>query len=175
MAVLGEEERELGVALVELGAGVTNVSLWAGGLLVGLKSIPFGAADITDDIAAAFATKRAQAERLKCRYGSATPSPKDNHEMIEVAPREADGQGADTARITRAALIAVIRSRLEQIMGEVGSALTELGFTGPIGRQVVLTGGGAELKGIADYAQAALGRVVRVGRPKRGQWLARTA
>ena len=166
MAVLGEEERELGVALVELGAGVTNVSLWAGGLLVGLKSIPFGAADITDDIASAFATRRAQAERLKCRYGSATPSPKDNHEMIEVSPREADGQGADMPRITRAALIAVIRSRLEQIMGEVGAALTELGFTGPIGRQVVLTGGGAELKGMADYAQAALGRVVRVGRPK---------
>src|SRR3546814_4191121 len=51
-------------------------------------------------------------------------------------------------------------------MGEIGKALKELGFIGPVGRQVVLTGGGAELKGIADYAQSALGRAVRIGRPR---------
>jgi cell division protein FtsA len=51
-------------------------------------------------------------------------------------------------------------------MGEIASALKELGFSGPFGRQVVLTGGGSELKGIADYAQGVLGRAVRVGRPK---------
>ena len=51
-------------------------------------------------------------------------------------------------------------------MGEVNKALDEMGFHSPVGRQVVLTGGGAELKGIADYAQTALGRAVRIGRPK---------
>src|SRR3546814_12145168 len=51
-------------------------------------------------------------------------------------------------------------------MGEIGKALKEWGFIGPVGRQVVLTGGGAELKGIADYAQRALGRAVRIGRPR---------
>ena len=166
MACLSEEERELGVALIELGAGVTNVSLFAGGLLVGLASIPFGAADITDDIASAFGTRRNQAERMKCFYGSATTSPRDNHDMIEVAPISAEEDGGENARITRAALIAVIRQRLEHLMGEIGKALKELGFTGPIGRQVVLTGGGAELKGIADYAQGVLGRSVRVGRAR---------
>lgn len=166
MACLSEEERELGVALVELGAGVTNVSLFAGGLLVGLASIPMGAADITDDIASAFGTRRAQAERLKCFHGSATPSPRDNHDMIEVAPMSgADGSG-DPQRVTRAQLISVIRLRLEHWMGGVAQALKELGFTGPVGRQVVLTGGGAELKGIADYAQGLLGRSVRIGRPR---------
>jgi cell division protein FtsA len=149
-----------------MGAGVTNVSLFAGGVLVGLASIPFGAADITDDIASAFGTRRNQAERLKCFFGSATPSPKDNHDMIEVAPLSTDEEPGESARITRAALIAVIRQRLEHLMGEISKALKDLGFSGPVGRQVVLTGGGAELKGIADYAQGTLGRAVRIGRPR---------
>jgi cell division protein FtsA len=166
MACLSDEERELGVALVEVGAGVTNVSLFAGGLLVGLTSIPFGSADITDDIASAFGTRRSQAERMKCFFGSATASPRDNHDMIEVAPLSTDEEPGETARITRAALIAVIRQRLEHLTGEIGKALKELGFTGPVGRQVVLTGGGAELKGLADYVQGALGRAVRIGRPR---------
>src|SRR3546814_12975198 len=90
-------ERELGVALVELGAGVTNVALFARGMLVGLSSIPMGAADITDDIAAAFSTRREHAERLKCFYGPATNTPRDKHEIIELKPlSEADG--AEPAR-----------------------------------------------------------------------------
>ncbi len=166
MACLSEEERELGVALVELGAGVTNVSLFAGGMLVGLCPIPFGAADITDDIASAFGTRREQAERMKCFYGSATASPRDNHDMIEVAPMSADDEAGEGHRITRAQLIAVIRQRLEHLAGEIGKALKELGFSGPVGRQVVLTGGGADLRGMADFAQSALGRAVRIGRPR---------
>jgi len=164
-ACLSREERELGVALVEMGAEVTNVSLFAGGMLVGLKTLPYGAADITDDIASSFGLRRAQAERIKCFYGSATTSPRDNHDVINqdldnnVEVNEEDG------RITRAQLIAVIRQRLDHLIGEIGRSLKELGFTGPVGRQVVLTGGGAELKGIADYAQSALGRTVRIGRP----------
>ena len=165
LACLSEEERELGVALVEMGAGITNVSLFAGGMLVGLTSIPMGSADITDDIASAFGTRRQQAERMKCFHGSANASPRDNHEMIPLI-----GLGEEEARdgnqITKAQLIGVIRQRLEHQMGEIRLALARLKFEGPVGRQVVLTGGGAELKGVADYAQAALGRSVRIGRPR---------
>ena len=166
MACLSEEERELGVALVELGAGVTNVSLFAGGLLVGLASLPIGAAEITDDIASSFGTSRAQAERMKCFHGSAQQSPRDNHEMIEVPPLAGAPDGVEPARITRGRLIAVIRQRLDSWFAGIEGALKELGFTGPIARQLVLTGGGAELKGIADYAQGVLGRAVRIGRPR---------
>ncbi|AVZ42102.2 cell division protein FtsA [Zymomonas mobilis subsp. mobilis ZM4 = ATCC 31821] len=165
MSCLFAEERELGVALVELGAGVTNVSLFAGGLLVGLTSIPMGASDITDDIAAAFGTRRSDAERLKCFYGSAQSSPRDNHEMIDVAPIANDEDVIDPQRISRAQLIGVIRKRLDHWMDHIADALKSLGYNGPVGRQVVLTGGGAELKGIADYAQGVLGRSVRIGRP----------
>jgi len=164
-ACLSREERELGVALVEMGAEVTNVSLFAGGMLVGLTTLPYGAADITDDIASSFGLRRAQAERIKCFYGSATTSPRDNHDVINLDLDKGTENTEEEGRITRAQLIAVIRQRLDHLIGEIGRSLKELGFTGPVGRQVVLTGGGAELKGIADYAQSALGRTVRIGRP----------
>ncbi len=86
--------------------------------------------------------------------------------MIDVAPISAEDGAGEGTRITRAQLIAVIRQRLDHLMNEVQKALVELKFEGPVGRQVVLTGGGAELKGIADYAQQALGRSVRIGRPR---------
>jgi cell division protein FtsA len=165
LACLSEEERELGVALVEIGAGVTNVSVYKNGVLTGLSSIACGSADITDDIASAFGTRRGQAERMKCYYGSANMTPRDNHEMIDVAPVASDEE-AEGSRITRAQLIAVIRQRLDRLMVEIARELTKLHFDDPAGRQIVLTGGGAELKGIADYAQQALGRSVRVGRPR---------
>src|SRR3546814_13940583 len=83
-----------------------------------------------------------------------------------IAPMSSDGQSVEGGRITRAQLVSIICQRLDHLMGELGKALNELGFIGPVGRQVVLTGGGAELKGIAAYAQSALGRAVRIGRPR---------
>ena len=165
VACLTEEERDIGVALVELGAEVTNVSLHAGGMLVGLRSIAIGARDITDDIACAFGIQRRDAERLKSFYGSAMTSPRDNHEMIDARPVGGE-EGGEPMRLTRAQLMTVIRARIETLTSEIEAALKELGFTGPVGRQVVLTGGGAELKNIADYMQGVLGRAVRVGRPR---------
>lgn len=162
-SVLGAEERELGVAVVEIGAGVTTVAVHGGGMLVALSSIPMGAGDITADIAASFGTRRAIAERLKTLSGAAISSPRDNHEMLEVPPLVEDGQ--ESRRVSRAELIAVIAARLDLLFAEVDDVLKSIGFIGPAGRQVVLTGGGAELRGIADYAQGILSRNVRVGRP----------
>lgn len=166
LSCLSDEERDLGVALVELGAGVTNVSLHIGGMLVGLRSIPIGAADITDDIASAFGIRRSQAERMKCFYGSAMQSRRDFRETIEIAPVAGGLDKPEPRKVTRAELVGVICERLGRIMSEVSKALNDMGFSQPVGRQVVLTGGGAELKGIADYAQTALGRAVRIGKPK---------
>ena len=165
VACLTEEEREIGVALIELGADVTNVSLHLGGMLVGLRSIELGARDITDDIACAFGIQRRDAERLKTFYGSAMTSPRDNHEMIDARSVGSDNH-AEPLRLTRAQLMTVIRARIETLTGEIELALKALGFTGPVGRQVVVTGGGSELKNIADYMQGVLGRAVRVGRPR---------
>jgi len=170
-ACLTAEERDLGVALVEFGADVTNVSVHAGGMLLGLASIPLGSADITDAIASHFGIRRFQAERLKCVNGSALASPADHRELIAVngPGEEATGPLARHAdehnRIPRAELVSVITGQLGRIMEDVNRALKSLGFTGQRGQQVVFTGGGAELVGLADYAQAALGKPVRIGRP----------
>jgi len=171
-ACLSPEERDLGVALIEFGAEVTNVSVYAAGMLLGLVTIPMGSGDITDAVASAFGIRRFQAERLKCVHGSAIASPSDHREMIPVnAPGdEATGPLArhadDKNRIPRAELISVITTQLGHLMEEVSRALKALGFTGQRGQQIVLTGGGAELAGLADYAQAALGKPVRIGRPQ---------
>jgi cell division protein FtsA len=92
-------------------------------------------------------------------------SPRDNHEMIDASQIGAE-EGAEPTRITRAQLMMVIRQQVEGLTAQIEAALKALGFTGPVGRQVVLTGGGAELKNIADYMQGVLGRAVRVGRPR---------
>ena len=169
-ACLSPEEREMGVALVEVGGEVTNVAVFAGGMLVGLQAIATGSADITDALASAFGVRRFQAERLKCVSGSAIASPSDHREMIPVGGpgEEASGPPARHAdeknRIPRAELVSVITAQLGRLGEDVSKALKTLGFTGQRGQQVVLTGGGAELVGLADYMQAALGRPVRIGR-----------
>ena len=170
-ACLTPEERELGTALIEIGGEVTTVSLYAGGMQLGLKAIPFGSADITDAIASSFGIRRFQAERLKCVAGSAIASPTDHREMIPVnGPGDASGDAAargadDKNRIPRAELVSVVTEQLARLTDEIGKALKTMGFSGSRGSQVVLTGGGAELAGIAEFAQAALGRPVRIGKP----------
>ncbi len=186
-ACLTEEDRELGVALIELGAQVTHVSVHAGGMLTRLATVARGSADITDAIASAFGIRASQAERLKCVSGSAVASPADNREMIPLAgpgdsregeaagpppaaPSRSSARGAEaTGRIPRAELVSVITAELDLLMGDVARALETMGFAirtkRARGRQVVLTGGGAELAGLADYAQGVLGAPVRIGRP----------
>ncbi|WP_341711660.1 cell division protein FtsA [Erythrobacter sp.] len=169
-ACLSTEERDLGVAVVEIGAQVTNVSVHAAGMLLGLRSIPVGSNDITDAIASSLGIRRSQAERLKCVSGSAIATPTDHREMVPVnAPGEEPGgrlaRGADEHdRIPRAELVAIVTDRLGVMSSEVGKALKALGFGGSQGGQVVLTGGGAELHGIAEFMQGALGRPVRIGK-----------
>ncbi len=165
LAVLAREERELGVALVEIGAGVTNIAVHMMGQLVGVASVPMGAGDITNDIASAFATRRSHAERLKTLYGAAITAQKDNHDLIEIPPIS-DEEGVEVARVPRAQIIAVVRHRLDLLFGEVALRLPQLGFAGPQARQIVLTGGGAEIKSIADFAQGLLGKNVRIGKPR---------
>ena len=161
------------------GADVTNVAVFAGGMLLGLRAVPMGSADITDAIASSFGIRRSQAERLKCVAGSAVASPADHRELIPVnGPGEgSDGQdqgvpaaplarGADDKnRIVRAELVGVVTQQLAILAGEIGKALKGMGFSGTRAGQVVLTGGGAELAGMADFMQGALGQPVRLGRP----------
>jgi cell division protein FtsA len=162
MAAVTAEQRDLGVAVVDIGAALTNIGLFAGGMLVGMATLPIGGDAITDDIASEFSTRRSTAERLKCFHGSAISSPRDHQDQIDldIAPGE-----TTPAKITRAQLNAVIRKRLDHMVPQIGATLKAMGYADPVARQVVLVGGGAELKGMADYVQSVLGGAARIGRP----------
>ena len=164
LSTLTQEQRELGVALVDIGASLTNIGLFAGGMLVGIATISSGGNDITDDIASSFGTRRSHAERLKCFYGSAISSPRDHQDQLDLVANSPD-DSEERPKITRAQLNAVIRARLDHFVPEIGRVLGQMGAKGPANRQVVLTGGGAELKGMADYVQGVLGGTTRVARP----------
>lgn len=170
-ACLTAEERDLGVALVEIGGQVTNVSVHAGGMLLGLRTIQFGSDDITDAIASALGIRRFQAERLKCVSGSAVTSVTDHRELVPVNGPGDEGKGPmargadDKNRIPRSELVAIISAQMSQFTDELNRTLKAMGFSNQRGGQIVLTGGGAELTGIADFAQSALGCSVRVGKP----------
>lgn len=173
-ACLSEEERDLGIALVEIGGDITNVSVFAAGMMVGLRSIDMGSGDITDAIARSLGIRVSQAERLKCIAGSAIASPSDHRELIPVhGPNDGGDEneelplarGGDANNsITRAQLVSIVTQRLDQLSQAIGKALKELGYSGPAGGRIVLTGGGAELAGLPEFMQGALGTNVRLGK-----------
>lgn len=165
LACLTDEQRDIGTALIDIGASLTNIGLFAGGMLVGVATLSAGGGDITDDIASQFGTRRSQAERLKCFYGSAISSPRDHQDQLDIGTADED-HGGERPKITRAQLNAVIRARLDHFVPQIGEVLKQLGDGGPGNRQVVLTGGSSELKGMADYVQGVLGGSARVGRPR---------
>lgn len=165
LAVLDEEERDIGVALIDIGAGMTSIAVHKFGIAVGVATVPMGSADITDDIAAAFDTKRSNAERLKTFDGAAVATIRDQTDPVLIPPSVEDGS-VEGRKVTRAQLVSVIRTRLDMLFGEIGKALSSLGFVGPQARRIVLTGGGSDLRAIADYAGSYLGCNVRIGRPR---------
>lgn len=163
LSSLSDEQRDIGVALVDIGASLTNVGLFAGGALIGIATLPAGGNDITDDIASEFGIRRSQAERLKCFYGSAMSSPRDHQDQLDVGG--GDDNDGQRPKITRAQLNAVIRKRLDHFVPQIGKMLEQLGDGGPTRRQVVITGGTSELRGMADYVQSVLGGTARLARP----------
>jgi cell division protein FtsA len=165
LASLVEDEQELGAACVDLGAGVTGISVFLRRQLIYLDAARVGGHHVTRDIAEAFSLETGLAERLKTVQGGVVATGLDDREMI---PAPAIGQPEQQDRlITRAALIGVIRPRVEEILEEVRMLLDQAGFQSLPSRRIVLTGGGAQLPGMEDVARRVLGQRVRVGRPLR--------
>ena len=161
-AALTPEERELGTALIEIGGDVTNVAVLRNGMVQAMRAIPLGSGDITDAIASTFGIRRQHAQRLKCVSGSALASPSDHREQVPVDP---DGDPR-AGSVNRADLVAVITEQLGRLTDEIGKSLKAMDFAGAKGGPAVLTGGGAELAGCAEFVQNALGRPVRIGKPQ---------
>lgn len=163
LAVLSDEEKEIGATVIDLGAGTTAAALFMGGGLVHLGLFPIGGNAITRDIAQGLSAAPATAERLKTLNGAAFRSPKDELERL-IVPIAGEEEEANI-QIPRADLIAIIVPRLEEILERAGTLLEEDARFLAATRRIVLCGGGSELQGIKEKATALLGGNVRLGKP----------
>jgi len=161
LAVLTEDEREVGVALIDLGAASTELALFRDGKTRLLASVPWGGAAVTNDLVRGLSIPFAEAERAKERHGAAFAPLVDPHETVEV-PGPAPGS---TRQIPRELLAHIIEQRVDEILGLVAREIEQAGEGHELGAGVVLTGGGAALPGVVELAQRVFGAPARVGVP----------
>ncbi|MBS9720915.1 cell division protein FtsA [Tianweitania sp. BSSL-BM11] len=164
LSALVDDEGEMGAACIDIGAGTTSMSVFFSGKMVYASSIPIGGAHVTMDLARGLSTAMDDAERMKVMHGTVMPAAGDDRDLVTVQPigSEADDGGM---QVPRAAMNRIIRARVEETLEIVRDRLNQSGSGHLAGKRVVLTGGGAQLQGLAEAARRILGRNVRVGRP----------
>ncbi len=161
-SVLSEDEKELGVAVVDIGGGTTDIAIFSGGALVHTAVLSVGGNHLTNDIAVGLRTPMAEAERIKQRYGCAMTSRVSPEETIEVP-----SVGGRPPRIlSRQILSEIIEPRVEEIFAFVGREIRNSGYEDLIASGVVITGGTTILEHMPELAEEVLGTPVRRGLPK---------
>lgn len=165
LSVLEDDEKQLGVTVIDMGGGVTSFSVFAGGKNIYTDAVPVGGAHVTNDIARGLSTSLTNAERLKTLHGSAIASARDDQVMVDVPPLgEEDMDEVNT--MPRSMLVGVIRPRVEEIFEMIRSKIEISGASSYAGKRVVLTGGASQLLGVREMASSILGKQVRLGRPR---------
>ncbi|MCC6350629.1 MAG: cell division protein FtsA [Candidatus Eisenbacteria bacterium] len=161
-AVLDDDERALGVVLLDIGGGTTDVAVFHEGSIRHTAIIPYGGASVTSDIAIGLRTPIDKAETLKLQYGSALASLVPAEELLAVA-----GVGGRTDReISRHVLASMIEPRMEEIFALANKEVRKNHFAALLGGGVVLTGGTSLLPGIAELAEQVFEMPVRLGTPR---------
>ena len=160
-AVLTEDERELGVALVDIGGGTTDIAIFAGGAIRHTAVIPIAGDQITNDIAMALRTPTRDAEEIKCRHGVAKQTLVDPSAGFEV-PWLGD---RGPRMLSQQSLAAVIEPRVEELFSLVAQVIRESGFEELLSGGVVLTGGSAQLPGMIELGEDVFLKQVRVAKP----------
>jgi cell division protein FtsA len=160
-AALTPEEKELGVGLIDIGDGVTDLVVYQLGTVKHTAVVPVGGGHVTKDIAAGLRTPLREAERLKTRHGSAWAQAVNDDETIEVC--DVGGRGSRLVR--RRALGRIIEPRLEEILTLAADEMARAGCDAHPASGIVLTGGTAILEGVVDVAERVFGTPVRVGSP----------
>lgn len=171
LATLVEDEKDLGVTVIDMGGGTTSIAVFFDGQVVFTDSVAIGGNHVTSDIARGLSTPLAHAERMKTLYGSALTSPSDERELINVPQIGEDGSGTSN-QVAKSILVGIIQPRLEETFELVRARLEASGFDKLAGRRVVMTGGAAQLTGARELAQLVLDKQVRMGRPIRISGLA---
>ena len=163
-AVLTEDEKEVGVAMVEIGGGTTDVAVFTEGKLQHIQILPFGGITVTTDLARGLSIPFAEAERAKERYGAAVAALVDPDEHVEL-PGPGPGQ---TREVSRELIAHIIEQRLDEMLGLVSDELGAAGVGGRLGAGIVLTGGGCALPGILELAGQVFTAPARIGMPGEG-------
>jgi len=160
-AVLSEDEKEIGVAVIDIGGGTTDVLLYVDGGIAHASIIPVGGNNITSDIAAGLRTPMGEAERLKRNFGCALGRMVADEEEIEVP-----GVGGHPPRkAPRRVLSDIIEPRVEEIFALVRKRIEDTGMLEQLSAGAVLTGGAVLLEGMSEFAEEILGMPVRIGYP----------
>jgi len=160
-AVLTEDEKELGCALVDIGGGTTDIAVFFQGSIRSCSVLPIGGNHITSDIAIGIRTPLAEAEEIKRDFGHACPEQASSDDSIEVA-----GIGSPERRaVSKKTLSLIVHARMDETLGLVQKELAAAGVVEGLAAGVVLTGGTALLKGIDALAKEKLGMPARVGFP----------
>jgi cell division protein FtsA len=161
LAVLTEDEKELGVALVEMGAGTTDIAVFHEGKIRHLGTVPFGGNNVTSDIVHGLGVTQADAERIKERYGCAFEPLVDPQDIIQLPSTVAQGE----RQIPRELLAHIIHQRMDEIFDLVHNDIADAGYAGKLSGGIVLTGGAAAMEGAGELAANVFGTGVRVGSP----------
>jgi cell division protein FtsA len=162
LAVLTDDEKELGVALVEMGAGTTDLAIFHEGKIRHLGTIAFGGNMVTSDIVHGLGVTQADAERLKERYGCAyEPLVRETNERISLPSTVAQGD----RQVPRELLSHIIHQRMDEVFNLVQRDIETAGYSGRLSAGVVLTGGAAAILGAQELATDVFGTGVRVGSP----------
>jgi cell division protein FtsA len=162
LAVLTEEEKELGVGLIEMGAGSTDVAVFHEGKIRHLAAITYGGNNVTNDIVHGLGLTQADAERVKERHGCAYEPMVDRADMIALPSTAAQGD----RQISRDLLAHIIHQRMDEIFDLVLRDIQSSGYLGKMSAGVVLTGGAATLPGMGELAADLFGTAVRVAVPR---------
>ena len=160
-AVLSADEKELGVLLVEIGGGTTNVALFREGAIWHTAILPLGGDHITNDIAVGLRTPVAEAEDLKKRYGCALTARVPAQETIDVP----SVGGRKPRELSRQVLSEIIQPRVEEVFKLVTKDLSKAGFEDAATAGIVVTGGTSILEGVPEVAEAIFSLPVRRGMP----------
>ena len=160
-AVLTDEERELGVVLIDVGGGTTDIAIYHDGTVKHTAVVGIGGNHVTNDIAAGLRTPFNDAERIKQRYGHAKASMIAGDERVEV-PSVA---GKCAGSVSRQILCEIIEPRLEEIFELVQKEVAKCGFEGALTSGIVITGGSMLLPGAVEMAERSFGLPVRLGVP----------
>jgi len=161
-AVLTEDEKELGVCIVDMGGGTTDIAVFCGGAIQHTAVIPIAGTQVTNDIAVSLRTPAQYAEEIKIKYACALSQLANPDETIEV-PSVGD---RPPRRLARQTLAEVVEPRYEELFHLVRKELRRSGFEELIAAGVVLTGGSAKMEGAIDLAEEVFHMPVRLGVPQ---------